>query len=196
MQNTHAKSFHCNCNFLHLTYLLETPVELYLNLVWIYMLQVHQLLLEEDYSLMSQGYLQEEYDHSSQQTPAVEDYSLKSQGYLQEEYDHSFQQTLAVEDYSLMSQGYLQEEHDHSFQQTPAVEDYSLMVQGYLQEEHDHSFQQTPALGSYNQHANKGQLIDVSRKRKRKNGFYNRRIVWSYLFLLIQIIMLQLFEEM
>jgi len=133
-------------NFLHLTYLLETPVELYLNLVWIYMLQVHQLLLEEDYSLMSQGYLQEEYDHS--------------------------------------------------FQQTPAVEDYSLMSQGYLQEEHDHSFQQTPALDSYNQHANKGQLIDVSRKRKRKNGFYNRRIVWSYLFLLIQIIMLQLFEEM
>ena len=108
-------------NFLHLTYLLETPVELYLNLVWIYMLQVHQLLLEEDYSLMSQGYLQEEYDHS---------------------------------------------------------------------------FQQTPALGSYNQHANKGQLIEVSRKRKRKNVFYNRRIVWSYLFLLIKIIMLQLFEEM
>ena len=133
-------------NFLHLTYLLETPVELYLNLVWIYMLQVHQLLLEEDYSLMSQGYLQEEYDHSSQQTPAVEDYSLKSQGYLQEEYDHSFQQT-------------------------PAVEDYSLMIQGYLQEEHDHSFQQTPALDSYNQHAKKGQLIDVSRKRKRKNVF-------------------------
>ena len=114
-------------NFLHLTYLLETPVELCLNLVWIYMLQVHQLLLEEDYSLMSQVYLQEEYDHSSQQTPAVED--------------------------------------------------YSLMIQGYLQEEYDYSFQQTPPLDSYNPHTKKGQLIEMSRKRKRKNVFYNRRIV-------------------